>query len=133
MIKYLPLLFIVLTILSVSPAISIAEEPAADDPCAEALTTVEMRECLNTHYTKVDGELNHVYRQVMSQLEKARQTKFRETQRAWVRLRDKSAEFEASAVEGGSMYPLVYLSTLTSLTEKRRDELKDILQGIDSQ
>ena len=73
MIKYLPLLFIVLTILSVSPAISIAEEPAADDPCAEALTTVEMRECLNTHYTKEDGELNHVYRQVMSQKEKARE------------------------------------------------------------
>ncbi len=127
-------LFIILcSSVCASLAISVGEARPANDPCAEAMTTVEMRECLNKRYNKVDGELNHVYQQVMSQLSKTRQTKLRETQRLWILFRDKSAEFEASEVEGGTIYPLVYLLSLASMTEKRVDELKAILQDMDSQ
>ena len=114
-------------------AISVGEARSANNPCAEAMTTAEMRECLNKRYNKVDRELNHVYQQVISQLSKTRQTKLKQAQRLWILFRDKSAEFEASEVEGGTMYPLVYLLSLSSMTEKRVEELKAILQDMNSQ
>lgn len=114
-------------------SISVGEERPANDPCAEATTTVEMQKCLNTHYKKVDGELNKLYQQVRSKLSKTRQTKLKEAQRSWILFRDKSAEFEASEVEGGTMYQLVYLSAVASLTEKRVDQLRTILKRMDSQ
>lgn len=52
----------------------------------------------------------------------------RDAQRSWIVYRDKSAEFEASEVEGGTMHPLLYLSALVAMTEKRLTELKAILQ-----
>lgn len=130
------LLLVVCIVVGASAAVSIGEERPANKSCAEAMTTAEMQECVNTHYKKVDGELDRVYQTIISRLDKTRRTKLREAQRAWILFRDKSAAFEASEVEGGTMYPLVYQSVLASMTEKRIDELKnilDILQRIDSQ
>ncbi len=118
--------------IGVSLAVSLGAERPAKDPCAEAMTTVEMRECLNKRYKHVDAELNRVYQQLMSQLSKTRQTKLREAQQAWMLFRDKHAEFVASETEGGTMQPLVSLSALTSMTERRVAELKDLLQHIDA-
>ena len=117
----------------VALAVSVGEERPANDPCSEAVTTVEMRECLNQRYYKADGALNHVYQQLMSRLSHTRQTKLREAQRVWVRFRDKHAAFAASAAEGGTMAPLIALSVLASMTEKRVAELTDLFQTTDSQ
>ena len=121
------------SIVCASLALSVAEERPANTLCAEAMTTAAMRGCLTKQYQAIDKELNHVYQQVMSQLHPPRQTKLRDAQRRWILFRDTHAEFEASAVKGGTMHALVYLSALTSLTEKRVDELKTILQQMDSQ
>ena len=94
------LLFLYLAVW-VSLAVSLGAERPANDPCAEAMTTVEMRECLNTRYKQVDDALNHLYQQLLSQLSKTRQTKLREAQQAWMLFRDKSAAFVASETEGG--------------------------------
>lgn len=116
----------------VSLAVSLGAERPANDPCAEAMTTVEMRECLNKRYKQVDDALNHLYQQLLSQLSKTRQTKLREAQQAWMLFRDKSAAFVASETEGGTMQPLVSLSVLVSMTERRVVELKDLLQHVDT-
>ena len=88
-----------------------AHERPLDALCPKATTTVEMVACLRQRYEEADKALNQVYRQLMAKLEPARQEKFRAAQRAWVRFRDASAEFEASEAEGGSMYPLVNMAT----------------------
>ncbi len=99
--------------------------------CPEAMTTVEMRECLDQLYGKADGELNRAYKQLRSKLDKPRQAKLREAQRAWIAFRDKSAEFEASEEEGGSLYSLVYLSVLLSKTKQRVDDLEKLIKGME--
>lgn len=124
------LLIFILTVIYIPLASGAGEKPPVKTSCAEATTTIAMRACLNQHYTQVDGKLNEVYQQLMAQLNQTRQTKLREAQRSWIQFRDKQAEFAASAVEGGSMYPLVYLSALASMTEKRVNDLKAILQNI---
>ena len=96
------------------------------------MTTVDMRECLNTRYQQVDEALNSLYQQLLSQLSKVRQTKLREAQRAWLRFRDKSAAFVASETEGGTMQPLAFLSALIAMTETRLAEFKDLLQYVDT-
>ena len=108
--------------LTVSPG----EERAESELCAEATTTAEMQQCLSEQYESADRQLNRAYRKAMELLSEARQAKLKEAQRAWIHFRDKTAEFEASEVEGGTMYPLVYLSALISMTEERSSELEAI-------
>jgi uncharacterized protein YecT (DUF1311 family) len=101
-----------------------------DGSCDTAMTTADMQVCLDKRYHQVDQELNRVYNQLMSELSHTRQATFREAQRAWILFRDKSAAFSASETEGGTMSTLIYLSVLTSMTEKRVGELQALLQGM---
>ena len=123
-----PFLLIVLLLTSVS----LAQEQESKNPCEDAMTTVEMQECLERQYQKWDTELNLVYKKIRSKLSVARKTKLKEAQLAWIVFRDKSAEFEASEEEGGSMYSLVYVSVMASLTEQRVENLREILMRMDS-
>jgi uncharacterized protein YecT (DUF1311 family) len=93
------------------------------------MTTAEMRECLNQRYKQADAALNQRYQQLMSQLSKTQQSKLREAQQAWVLFRDKNAAFVASATEGGTMQPVLALSVLTAMTEKRTAELQDLVHS----
>ncbi len=124
------LLFLLISLLITS--VSSAQEPESKDPCEDAMTTVEMQECLGQQYQQWDAELNLVYKKIRSKLSVVRKTKLKEAQLAWIVFRDKSAEFEASEEEGGSMYSLVHLSLMASLTEQRVENLREILKRMDS-
>jgi len=111
----------------VAVAVGLVAAQPANDPCA-GMTTAEMRECLNQRYTQADAALNQLYQQLLSQLSTTQQSKLREAQRAWIHFRDKQAAFVASATEGGTMEPLLSVTALTAMTEKRIAELKDFAQ-----
>lgn len=102
----------------------------AVDPCEDAMTMIEMIDCAQERYQKADDELNEVYQELMSLLENERKELLREAQRAWLKFRDTTADFEASEVEGGSLYPLFHIDTLAFLTEKRVEYLKKVLDGV---
>lgn len=91
-----------------------------------------MRKCLNTRHKQADDTLNRLYQQLLSRLSKARQSKLREAQQAWILFRDKSADFEGSATEGGSMQPLIALSVLVAMTEERATQFQALLQNLDT-
>ncbi len=97
---------------------------AAEDACEEAVTTAEMRECIDRRYAAVDQELNDVYKQLMAQLDPKRQELLKHAQRAWIDYRDKDAAFVASSVEGGTLYPVVEIAERVLITERRVAELK---------
>lgn len=48
-----------------------------------------------------------------------------ETIREWKKYRDKKAEFDASVVEGGTMYPSIYAGSLTTTTKEKIESLKN--------
>jgi uncharacterized protein YecT (DUF1311 family) len=109
------------------PSAGFIQQLPAQDPCADAMTTIEMHECLNEQFRKADADLNAAYKEVMAQLSESRQAKLREAQKAWIVFRERNAEFAASAEEGGTLAPLTHMLTMAEMTEERVAQLKDIL------
>lgn len=101
---------------------------AAERDCAEAVSTAEMRSCANARYQEADAELNTVYRQLVAGLSEKGRGQLKAAQQAWLGFRDKNAIFAATAVEDGTMAPLVELAELTTLTRQRTAQLKRYLQ-----
>lgn len=121
-------LFVAVFLLLVSHAFGLRAVSAWEKACEDAVSTAEMRECVNRRYTEVDGELNQVYKQLFSQLGAERQELLRDAQRAWIEFRDKNAAFVASDFQDGTLYPLMEISERASMTERRVEELKARLQ-----
>lgn len=98
--------------------------PAAPPDCGEAVSTAEMRSCANARYQEADAELNRVYRQLVAGLSEKGRTQLKAAQQAWLVFRDKNAAFAATAVEDGTLAPVVETSELTTLTRQRIEQLK---------
>lgn len=83
-----------------------------------------MRTCEASRYATAQQELNAAYQGLMEHLDQGQKEKLRMTQRAWLRFRDANADFQASIVQGGTLAPLVRISSLTEMTKARAQELK---------
>ena len=92
--------------------------------CQNATSTAAMRACENARYEKADRELNVVYQKLIKELEAGPREKLRVAQNAWLRFRDANSDFQASLAEGGTMAPLLKISTLAEMTEARTEELR---------
>ena len=92
--------------------------------CKVATTTAAMRACENARYEKADRELNVVYQKLIKELGAGPREKLRVAQNAWLRFREANSDFQASLAEGGSLAPLLKISTLAEMTEARTEELK---------
>ncbi|MBT5415159.1 MAG: DUF1311 domain-containing protein [Rhodospirillaceae bacterium] len=92
-----------------------------------------MMECTDADYKTADAALNDTYREVMAKLNELDKTRpgwgladaLRESQRAWLPLRDRQCDWEAAFVKGGTMEPLIRLSCLSEMTAKRTDQLRE--------
>ncbi len=115
-------------LLSVSHALGLCAAWASEKTCEEAVSTAEMRECVNRRYAEVDGELNRVYKKLLLQLGTERQELLRDAQRAWLEYRDKNAAFVASDFQNGTLHPLLEVSERASMTQRRVEELRERLQ-----
>ena len=114
-------------LLSLSIAVtSSAQKQKEQDPCANAQTTIEMRDCAGREYKKADDELNKVYRQLMSTLaDEGYKAALKAAQQAWIKYRDANCEFESYLNRGGTIEPVVRFGCLASMTASRTKELKD--------
>ena len=80
-------------------------------------------------YQRADQKLNQVYNQVRDQFSANRRQQLIIAQRAWISFRDADCKFAISAVEGGTMAPLIFNNCLQDLTKKRTSELNSYLQN----
>lgn len=108
--------------------IMVRDLPASEKDCSDAASTAEMQTCADKLYQAADAELNRVYRQLASKLSTSRREKLKTAQQAWIAFRDKNAAFAASVVEGGTMYPILEISELTTMTKQRTEQLKGYLK-----
>ena len=93
---------------------------------ALAQTQAEMNEEAGIEYKKADAELNKVYKELREALSDEQKAKLKEVQLLWLKYRDANAEFAASMYEGGSIAPMVYSGAMTTSTEHRVGELKNL-------
>lgn len=102
-------------------------DPDGENICPDAITTIDIRECLNGYYQAADAELNDVYQQIVARLSQDRATTLKLAQRAWIPFRDACADYEASEYEGGTMGGIVHIDELRLRTHERVGQLKEIL------
>lgn len=92
--------------------------------CEDATTNVALKECLSAKLSLADNDMNVAYVKLMSLLnDKVAKEKLKKTQRAWLTFRDAEAEFSADFMRGGTGAGVLYISTLTSITNTRTKEL----------
>jgi uncharacterized protein YecT (DUF1311 family) len=90
-----------------------------------------MNQAANTNFKKADAELNKVYKQLMSMLDKKEKQQLIIAQKDWLKFRDSHCKFEAAPYEGGSIQPLIYSTCLEDLTKKRIAEIKASIKSRD--
>ncbi|MFL6275919.1 MAG: lysozyme inhibitor LprI family protein [Blastocatellia bacterium] len=106
-----------------------AQAQAKKNPCDNTQTQVEINDCQAREYKKADTALNTVYKQLMTKLEdEGERTALKAAQVAWIKFRDSDCEFEAYQNKGGTIYPLIYDGCLTTLTQQRTKELRELLK-----
>jgi len=116
---------IVMTIpalLTLTFAASAQDEEA--QTCPDAVSTVDIVECLGELYEDEDARLNAASRAAIEPLDGDRRTQLRDAQRAWVAFRDanclfyRSGEGTIAAIEGNSC--------MVDVTRTRADELEGL-------
>lgn len=117
-----------------------AQDAAVPPGCDNANTQMEMDACASDQYQQADAELNTVYREAVSRLERA-DREFSEissnlvgavdalkvAQRAWIAFRDASCDLAGFEARGGTLERTIYIGCQTELTRKRTAELRDLL------
>ncbi|EYD74001.1 hypothetical protein Rumeso_04443 [Rubellimicrobium mesophilum DSM 19309] len=113
-----------LAVLGAGPAV-------AQDPCAGAVTQLDLNRCSAEAYEAADEELSRAYgaavaaaRQFDSSPGGRAEATLRAAQRAWIAYRDASCEAEAALWDGGSGQPMIRAGCLGRLTALRTDDLK---------
>ena len=112
--------------------------------CDSAETQREMNICAEQSFKDADKELNAVYKQLMQALRSSNDdsdsqaalynknliNSVIQAQKKWLEYRDSFANVWKAKYDGGSMMPLVYFGSLTSLTKSQTKELKDLLNDV---
>ncbi|MHC8387462.1 lysozyme inhibitor LprI family protein [Pseudomonas sp. MDT2-39-1] len=100
------------------------------DDCDNATNQATMNQCAAQQHKAADKELNALYQQITNRLKSNPDSKklLLGAQRSWIAFRDAECKFSASAVEGGSVYPLIYSNCVTELTKARVETFKNYLK-----
>ena len=108
---------------------NLTQNQKSQDPCANAKTTAEMRDCAGKEYKQADVELNRVYKQLISKLgDEGHKAALKNAQQAWIRYRDTNCEYEGYLNRGGTIYPVIYTGCLTRMTKERTTELRELMK-----
>ena len=85
--------------------------------------TADMREATTELSETWENELNTVYSLLMEKLPKAEKVKLENEQKKWLKNRNIKAKKDAKEAEGGTMEPLLFVSSIEELNEERAVEL----------
>ena len=85
--------------------------------------TADMREGMAELSEGWENELNTIYSLLMEKLPKAEKVKLENEQKKWLKNRDIKAKKDAKKAEGGTMEPLLFISSIKELNEERAVEL----------
>ncbi|HWT71413.1 MAG TPA: lysozyme inhibitor LprI family protein [Oxalicibacterium sp.] len=96
------------------------------EDCSSPPTQIAINACARQAYQAADKQLNQLYAQYRARLDDGQQQKLKQVQRAWIKFRDLSCDFESSAVEGGSAYAMVRSQCLADKTRARVKELQQL-------
>ena len=106
------------------PVLAMSQARPDVGSCDAAQTTAAMRSCANAEYQKADAELNRAYQAALKAEDASGKRNLVAAEAAWIRFRDAEAQYQAGKAAGGTLAPLIKITTLTQLTEARITQLK---------
>lgn len=116
--------------------LNVAENP--NGSCTAASTEAAMYECLNAELKKSDAQLNTAYQNLLSRYEKnsvqssstaeTQHIHLKNAQRAWIKMRDASCDFETYESRTGSGFGTIHTACLLKQTQKRVEYLNGFIQ-----
>ena len=87
---------------------------------------MELKQAAQHNFEKADAELNTVYKSALDGLSPKGNAALRESQRAWIIFRNKTAEAYGTHEEGGSLEGLMRIQCEEAVTRERTGELKKL-------
>ncbi len=96
--------------------------------CAKATTTVEINECTSRQAKVADRKLNQVYQQLRPKLSSKQRQRLTQAQLDWIKFRDRTCEYEAGQLEGGTAASFTYFLCLARVTTQRTADLQRYLE-----
>ena len=102
----------------------IAQQINCDRPQGDA----QVRTCIWLRYEASDKRLNEVYKQLVAKLSREERSILAEAQLGWIKLRDKTCEFEVYQSRGGTGYGGFLNECLDRMTKQRLAELENYLK-----
>jgi uncharacterized protein YecT (DUF1311 family) len=98
------------------------------EDCGKYEVQMDMNTCAGGNYESADDALNAIYKQIMaSALDQASKDKLRNSERSWIKIRDKACNEEAAPDQGGSIYDMDFDNCLEARTAARIRELKKLM------
>lgn len=100
-------------------------EKQCKEKMSEDYSTTGMVLAIQEYYEKLDKVLNKVYKELMLTLDEEGKVALRDSQREWIKFRDKEIAFAANlySKKNGSIWRLSTPSIMTNLMENRITEL----------
>lgn len=105
------------------------------NPCAKAMTQLDLNQCFCEQNNKADAELNRVYQKLLAANaeDKVFVEKLKNAQRAWIAFRDAQLEALYPTVDNprvtyGSVYPMCHCIAEEELTVERTRQLRRMLE-----
>lgn len=98
------------------------------EDCGKYTVQMDLNTCAGNNYQSADAALNAIYKQIMiSTMDRASKDKLRDSERIWIKSRDRQCNEVAAPDEGGSIYNMDLANCLEERTAKRIRELKKML------
>jgi uncharacterized protein YecT (DUF1311 family) len=101
----------------------IAQQINCDRPQGD----VQVRACIRLRYEASDKRLNEVYKKLVAALNGEEKALLVDAQLGWIKLRDKTCEFEVYRNRGGTGYQGFLNECLDRMTQQRTAELEKYL------
>ncbi|SRR5216684_652323 len=95
-----------------------------DSPCARAVVTSDLVNCLSKARDSSDAKLNSLYQSIRKNLDASEADHLIEAQRLWIKYRDANCSAERALYGGGTASAPAYLGCLEAMTRARTKELK---------
>lgn len=105
----------------------LAQNAVAAD-CDSPVNQMEINRCASSELDAETSALNSVFGKYRDMLDVSDKQRLDEVGVAWGKYKDLACNFEASAVQGGSMQPYVLAQCLVGHTKIRRKQLEALLR-----
>ena len=122
----------ILALLLATAAVDAAPEDPIENACYEADQSQQaMNRCAGEANQRADAALNTQWAKVLTIFGDDAETRklLLDGQRAWLKYRDAQCQLAALDSRGGSIWPLINSGCLASVTRKRTQELKELIDG----